>query len=373
MKLTVKRIGHSDFEVTGEKVQSKVWYINSYRSNKVNGKGSRNFKNEILKAVEDFISLEIQTEKKQYEQEQQELKEQFQQSQDYKELDLLTLYEVVTMDAEYNSHHYRKNERLLTGIEIREDFYNVIEMKDHKINNTDIYCLGTDSHYSSKATIDNRFIVIGLAKSVYVTGLTLKELLFTGLKTYKNVHKAKYTELDVVLGYGKSGNRAVLLTDFTSKDSKIGVSERVQLELARAENEVFKAPEERYTNDKRPIDRAWFSSKPMTFEEIEEKDCATFDEYVIIESIELNKDNFELFKKTLDMKMLNIEFTGGADSTFQGLSNTEDYFANTEEEQQQFNEGSYRLVLKVTSKDCNYSLLIDPQGYDYARYVALID
>src|SRR5690606_18469552 len=122
----------------------------------------------------------------------------------------------------------------------------------------------------------------------------------------------------------------------------------------------------------KPIKKAFFASKPCSFQEIEEMYLATYDSYTIIDTIVVNKELFNQFKNSLDMNILPIKFSGGTNSTYEDLPNKEDLYKNSIVEQQKWIDNSYSLVLKVSCNDYDYSLLVDPQGYDYARYAALI-
>lgn len=376
--LQVIQLDNYNFEVKNNtNIDCKVKFYNDY-VNKVSGKGSRKYKEEILQAVSKYLENKKQQERKRKENYFKNKREKMIQSKAYKNIDLQQLYEVVRYEFDYYTNDYVEVKSLLTGLEIKDELNNVIEFKEHRINNTDIYCLGNDSYYERKSLTDDRIFIIGLAKSAYVTGLTLKELLFNGFKTYNNVYLVTdNVELNTVLNYGDNKNlTTMLIGDIANNDCKNNVRVRIKKELERAKNNEIKINEERFTKDNKPIRKAFFSSKPANIEEVKNKQLATYDDYSIVQSVTLDKNTFDLFIMSLDMSLLPDKaknFKGGTFSTYEGLPIKDDIFKNDTVEQQKWIDESYRLVLEVKCNDYDYSLLIDPQGYNYPRYMAILD
>ena len=84
-------------------------------------------------------------------------------------------------------------------------------------------------------------------------------------------------------------------------------------------------------------------------------------------------ENFNDYKFTIPMKALVTDMEwlsgkGGTDSDYQ--TETEDWLQMNEEEREAWKKQSFSLVVKVMSTT-GEEIFIDPQGYDYARYVAI--
>lgn len=374
--LEIKQLSDYDFEVSNySDINCQVrFYNDSSNYNSVKGKGSRKYKELILQAINEYKNNKAQEKKKQQEALLKKRVQELKQSKEYENIDLLQLYDVTIVENDYYSNNYIERKSLLTGLEIKSDFYKVIEFKKHNINNTDIYRLGSDSYYERKALTDERIFIVGTAKTAYITGLTLKEMLFDGLKTYNNLHLVNGIELNTILNYGNSETNSFLITDFTNDNVKKEVQKRIKNELERAKNNQINITNERFTNDNKPIKKAFFANKPSNFEEVKNKHLASYDDYAIIQSITINKETFELFKQTLNMNILPKEvknFKGGTSSTYENLPIKSDIFKNELIEQQNWINKSYRLVLEVKCNDYDYSMLIDTQGYNYPRYIAI--
>ena len=120
------------------------------------------------------------------------------------------------------------------------------------------------------------------------------------------------------------------------------------------------------------IKKAFFSSKPANVKEVEERKLSSYDDYAVMEEIELDSVEFyELSNDLLDTYDF-LEGKGGTYTTAD-ISDFEDipFFNWTQEQRSRFLKGSYRACVKVTNKTAEYSLLIDSQGYNYGRYVAI--
>ena len=86
----------------------------------------------------------------------------------------------------------------------------------------------------------------------------------------------------------------------------------------------------------------------------------------IQEIITLTNVDFAFFKTSLMDSHSWLDGKGGTDSTF----NTDhvDYFWSlTEDEKQQYIRGAYNLPVMVQNEN-GENILVDPQGYKYARY-----
>lgn len=61
---------------------------------------------------------------------------------------------------------------------------------------------------------------------------------------------------------------------------------------------------------------------------------------------------------------------GGCESTAD-LREVDSFYEYTEEEQELYRDGSYRVGLIVSKQGSKEHVYVDPQGHDYARYVGL--
>lgn len=358
------------YTVVAEGINAKVESL-SYRP-KVSGKGSRNYKNEIIAAAEEFAQNESKKRHQQKEKEVQEKHNTFKQSEAYSNIDLLSLYKAEL--NYYDSYHgdWVNFTQYLTGVEIKDDS-RIINAELYTINNTDIFAIGSrsDSHQTRKSLSDQRIFIIN--HFPYVTGLALKEMLLNGLKSYGNIRLIKDTELRIIQQYGQSGATSFMLFDTTSQTEKQSSKERYNNEMQRAINSPEKVTlEKQYANDGKEIKRAFFSSKPCSFKDLQENYCATYEKYIVEKSITVDKDTFDLFKESFDMSLLGVEFKGGSNSTYEPKEEAEDFYQLSEMEQSHWINGAYNIALEVKCNDYDYSLVCDPQGYDYARYCGIV-
>lgn len=368
-QLTVIQLNDREYQITGEQIDSKIWYIDQW-TNKVTGKGSQKFKELILSTIHEYIKNKEKEYRQNLENKIAAERQKLFSSNKFKNIELLKLYKA---DLHYYDGYYNdfiKSTSYKTGYEITQS-NKVINFTDYNINNTDIYSIGHKSDLERKALIDNRIFII--AYHGYVTGLTLKEMLHNGLQTYENIRLVEDAELYTIQQYGQSGATSFAIFDTTPTSDKMNMKDRYNNEMIRAYNNHFQAPKTRYTSDNKPIQKAWFMSKPCQFSDIEKMEMATYDNYIIDNTITISKATFDQFKESFSMDLLPIEFTGGTSSIYEGLSDKESFYDNSIEEQQKWIEGVYNIVLKVVCDDYDYSLLVDPQGYNYARYVALIN
>lgn len=63
---------------------------------------------------------------------------------------------------------------------------------------------------------------------------------------------------------------------------------------------------------------------------------------------------------------------GGTDSDYDLGREVKDFYELTEAERKEWRAQAYRLGLLVICKDFGRSIAVDPQGYNYARYVGLV-
>ena len=121
------------------------------------------------------------------------------------------------------------------------------------------------------------------------------------------------------------------------------------------------------------VHTAWFSRKPSTAREVMKKEFAECDRYVVFETVELPElDFYTLSENLLSDNDLFEDFKGGHDSVNElDVPEGTNWWELTEKQQNYFSAGAYRCCMKVTCKSSTFSLLIDPQGYNYARYVAI--
>lgn len=101
----------------------------------------------------------------------------------------------------------------------------------------------------------------------------------------------------------------------------------------------------------------------------EQMDETTSEKVLVQEMIILSNEDFQEFKNSLlsDQEWLNGK--GGYDSSFEVNEDLE-WFQLTEEQQTKWRAGAYRLTVMVQNQE-GESILVDPQGYKYARYCGL--
>ncbi len=353
--LKVEKIKGNDYKVTGEGIEAEVYY-SSRNYNKVSGKGSRKFKNEILEAIENYNRQEVINYRNKREEEKQAKRLEMLNSDVYRNIDLLSLYDVTVSYYDSYYGHWSIYNKLLTGYELMQE-EDAVNAEKVSIENTDIYSINShsQSHYERQAVADERIVLmeIGMSKGVYITGLTLKEMLLDGFKSYGNLRLAQDVELRMVQQKGLTCSR-------------------FQNEMKRA-IEVVEEPKQKllFTNDGNEIKYAWFSSKVFSLDGIRNKEMATYDRYVIEKTITVDNNTFEKFGETFEVSDLDVEFKGGTGSTYEVERQVDDYFELTEYEQANYTKNSYRECLEVVNTETGETLLIDPQGYNYGRYVAI--
>jgi len=86
----------------------------------------------------------------------------------------------------------------------------------------------------------------------------------------------------------------------------------------------------------------------------------------IQEIITLKNSDFEYFKTSLMDSHSWLKGKGGTDSTF-NTDHVEHFWSLTEDEKQKFIDGAYITPVLVQNENWEH-ILVDPQGYNYARY-----
>ena len=89
---------------------------------------------------------------------------------------------------------------------------------------------------------------------------------------------------------------------------------------------------------------------------------------LVTDMVVLTDRDFNIFKMSLLDNQEWLSGKGGTDSDYQ--TETEDWLQMNEEEREAWKKQSFSLVVKVMSTT-GEEIFIDPQGYDYARHVAI--
>ncbi|MGF9741603.1 ArdC family protein [Priestia megaterium] len=130
-------------------------------------------------------------------------------------------------------------------------------------------------------------------------------------------------------------------------------------------------PEEVTEDD---VKKAYFVRKPSTAREVMQSEYKEYDRYTIKEEFVISsKEFYNLCSNLIVDNDLFEDFKGGTFSTTDPTdeNETRSFYQLSETEQNQFFKGAYRACVKVSSEGSKFSLIIDPQGYNYARYVAI--
>ena len=85
--------------------------------------------------------------------------------------------------------------------------------------------------------------------------------------------------------------------------------------------------------------------------------------------VNMNSEQWEVFSTNLLSNMEWLKGTGGTDSTYEFKNEYKDMFAAMgSEEWEDWKKGAYRLAVMVCGPE-GKTVLVDCQGYSYARYV----
>lgn len=115
-----------------------------------------------------------------------------------------------------------------------------------------------------------------------------------------------------------------------------------------------------------------FNRKASNVNEIRKGEYSERDRYGVVETVTLDLTTFLSFGNNLMEKHSFLEKRGGHWSKTQGLPDVTNFFEFTPEQQTEYKKGAYRACVKVQCFSTDYSFLVDPQGYDYARYTAVV-
>jgi N-terminal domain of anti-restriction factor ArdC len=120
------------------------------------------------------------------------------------------------------------------------------------------------------------------------------------------------------------------------------------------------------------VKTAWFSRKPSNTDEVKIREFATNDRYAVVEEVVLTPREMLKFSQDLLMDWEFLKGKGGHDSTNElDVPEGTKWYELTPAQQEYFSKGAYRTCVRVSSPTVTYSLLVDPQGYNYGRYVAI--
>jgi hypothetical protein len=89
----------------------------------------------------------------------------------------------------------------------------------------------------------------------------------------------------------------------------------------------------------------------------------------VTDSVRMSKEEYAEFCNSLMTDRDWLAGKGGTDTTA-NLPRVEHWWQYTGEQQKEFRMHAYRLVLSVSAPD-RPTIYIDPQGYQYARYVGI--
>jgi hypothetical protein len=171
--------------------------------------------------------------------------------------------------------------------------------------------------------------------------------------------------------------------EIVAKTVEVEVKEEVKEEAEETAVEAVEASEESNTVEvtikqvevkEEDVKKAYFARKPSTAKEALKCEYKDYDRYVIMEEYTVSSTEFyNLCSNLIVDNDLFEDFKGGTYSTTDPTEegDTRQWFQLTEEERNQFSKGAYRACVRVASEGSKFSLIIDPQGYNYARYVAV--
>ena len=121
------------------------------------------------------------------------------------------------------------------------------------------------------------------------------------------------------------------------------------------------------------IKKSYFVRKASNVNEVMKGEFADYDRYAISEEIKMDITEFNEFSQNLLSDSPHLEGKGGTYTTTEpeGCDDVENFYELTEQQRQQWLKGAYRKCVKVSCEASTFSLIIDPQGYNYGRYVAI--
>ena len=117
-----------------------------------------------------------------------------------------------------------------------------------------------------------------------------------------------------------------------------------------------------------------FACKVNTIDELIEMPITRGERFYITEMVTMSEEEIEHFSYNMLSDWEFLKGKGGMNSTTFPASaeGKESYFDFTEKEKKEFQRGAYRECVGITTPEGGGMLIIDPQGYSYARYSAII-
>lgn len=121
------------------------------------------------------------------------------------------------------------------------------------------------------------------------------------------------------------------------------------------------------------IKKAHFESKPSNVSEVKKREISSYDSYAIVETVSLNMDDFTELCDSLLSDREYLKGKGGTHTTTEpeNCEDVENFYELTPAQQKEWLRGSYRACVQVSCDSATFDLIIDPQGYNYGRYVAI--
>lgn len=157
-----------------------------------------------------------------------------------------------------------------------------------------------------------------------------------------------------------SNETTVEIEELVSVETVEEVAELIEVETAVTENEIKKA---------------WFTRKPSDVKEVLAREYADYDRYKVVEEMEMSISEFADITSDLFSSRPYLAGKGGTSSTVElDVPEETQWHELTEEQREAFRSGAYREVIRISCKEAGEgvkALLIDSQGYDYPRYVAV--
>ncbi|WP_324658859.1 hypothetical protein [Bacillus cereus] len=147
----------------------------------------------------------------------------------------------------------------------------------------------------------------------------------------------------------------------------------VKVEAVVQQMDLFDQLEEVEETPAIEIKKARFESKPSNVKEVQKGEISSYDSYAVAETIQLSMVEFYDLCDSLLSDREYLEGKGGTYTTTEpeGCDDVENFFDLTPAQQTEWRKGAYRNCVKVTCDSATFDLLIDPQGYNYGRYVAI--
>jgi hypothetical protein len=171
---------------------------------------------------------------------------------------------------------------------------------------------------------------------------------------------------------------AVKVAEIVEKTVEVEVKEEVQEVAEEATVEAVEATEvvemtiKQVEVTEADVKQGFFARKPSTAREAMLDEYKDFDRYVVMEEVIVSSTEFyNLCSNLIVDNDLFEDFKGGTYSTTDPTEegDTRQWYQLTEAERNQFEKGAYRACMRVATETSKFALIIDPQGYDYARYV----